>query len=95
MFHALNIFFSITHSEEAWEDKSEMKERCITYVIEDHNLPYFSRNRRAFSRKDGPPSISSKASRIGLPTTRDLIGRLSLPGNTTKNIVKMRTDFFQ
>ena len=69
-----------------------MKCRCVTYIIEDHNLPYFSRNRRAFSRKDGPPSISSSASRIGLPTTRDLIGRLSLPGSTAQNIVKTRTD---
>lgn len=45
------------------------------------NLPKFSRNLRAFSRKDGPPSISSSASKIGLPTTNDLTGRFSLPGN--------------
>lgn len=42
-------------------------------------LPYFSRKFSAFSRKEGPPSISSKASRIGLPTTKDLTGRLSFP----------------
>jgi len=74
--------------------KSETKRRCITYVLGDHNLPYFSRNRRAFSRKDGPPSISSRASRIGLPTTRDLIGRLSLPGNTTKKFSENEDTFF-
>lgn len=43
------------------------------------SLPYFSRNLSAFSRNDGPPSISSKASKIGLPTTKDLTGCLSLP----------------
>lgn len=47
---------------------------------ENKVLPYFSRNLSAFSKKDGPPSISSSASKIGRPTTRDLIGRLSLPG---------------
>lgn len=51
------------------------------------NLPYFSRKRRAFSRKDGPPSISSSASNIGLPTTKDLTGRLSLPGRSTRILV--------
>lgn len=68
------------------------KKRYITYVqvytseelsssatILNHCLPNFSRNRRAFSRNDGPPSISSRASKIGLPTTKDLTGRLSLP----------------
>lgn len=62
-----------------------MQKHC---VIEDHNLPYFSRNRRAFSRKDGPPSISSSASRIGLPTTKDLTGRL-FPASRRRNIVKI------
>lgn len=42
----------------------------------------------AFSKKDGLPSISCKASSIGLPTTKDLTGlRLLPPGNQkrTKN----------
>jgi hypothetical protein len=48
-------------------------------VIFTQHLPYFSKNLKAFSRKDGLPSISSNASRIGRPTTSDLIGLLSLP----------------
>jgi hypothetical protein len=41
--------------------------------------PCFSRKRRAFSKKEGLPSISSSASRIGLPVTNDFIGLFSLP----------------
>jgi len=91
-----NKKFSFTlHNQTYGRTQSEMKRKIGLPTTRDHILPYFSRNRRAFSRKDGHPSISSRASRIGLPTTRDLIGRLSLPGNTTKNLVKMRTHFVQ
>jgi len=34
-------------------------------------------NLRAFSRKEGDPSMSSKASKTGLPMTIDLPGSLS------------------
>lgn len=41
-------------------------------------LPCSSINLRAFSKKEGVPSASSKASKIGLPTTKDFTGCLLL-----------------
>lgn len=71
--------------------KSEMKcKNTTSYKI--IYLPYFSRKRRAFSRKDGPPSISSSASRIGLPTTKDLTGRLSLPTSTIRKHILLTAE---
>jgi hypothetical protein len=54
---------------------------CKKNQVQDSFLPppCFSRKRRAFSKKEGLPSISSSASRIGLPVTNDLIGLFSLP----------------
>jgi len=49
-------------------------------------LPCFSRKHKAFSRKEGLPSISSSASSIGLPTTSDLIGLFSLPAVSRGNM---------
>lgn len=52
-----------------------------------NNIPCISRNRRAFSKKDGPPSISSNASKMGLPTTKDFTGRFSLPEQNIQETV--------
>lgn len=41
-------------------------------------LPWSSTNLRAFSKKEGDPSISSKASKIGLPITIDFPGSPSV-----------------
>jgi hypothetical protein len=41
------------------------------------NPPCSSINLKAFSRKDGDPSTSSIASKIGLPMTKDFTGCLS------------------
>lgn len=50
-----------------------------TSHIPKSDIPYVSIKVRAFSRKDGLPSMSSKASRIGLPITMDLVDRRLLP----------------
>lgn len=42
------------------------------------NLPCSSIYLRAFSRKDGDPSTSSRASKTGLPMTKGFMGTLSL-----------------
>jgi hypothetical protein len=38
---------------------------------------------RAFSKKEGLPSMSSRASNMGLPTTKDFTGLRSLPEEKT------------
>ena len=48
-------------------------------------LPCSSINLRAFSKKEGVPSASSKASKIGLPRTEDFAGNLSF---TIKEILE-------
>ena len=49
------------------------------------NPPWSSINLKAFSRKDGDPSTSSKASKIGMPMARDFTGCLSFTtGKTVK-----------
>jgi hypothetical protein len=42
-------------------------------------IPYCSMKRSAFSKKEGLPSISSRASNMGLPTTKDFTGLRPLP----------------
>lgn len=36
-------------------------------------------NLKAFSKKEGDPSISVSANKTGLPMTEDVVGGLSLP----------------
>jgi len=51
------------------------------------NPPWSSINLKAFSRKDGDPSTSSIASKIGLPMTKDFTGCLSFTtGKKCKNV---------
>lgn len=50
-------------------------------TVMERNLPYSSINLRAFSKKDGDPSTSSRASKIGLPTTIDFTVCLSFTNN--------------
>lgn len=48
--------------------------------------PYSSIKLRAFSKKDGVPSTSSKASKTGLPITEDFTGG---PSFTAKDVRKI------
>lgn len=46
-------------------------------IKKNKDPPCSSTNLRAFSKKDGAPSSSSRASKIGRPTTLDFVGSLS------------------
>lgn len=62
-----------------------------------YNSPCSSMNFRAFSKNDGVPSTSSKASKIGRPMTVDLGGSLSFTiKKEQKNYIKERKklDFY-
>jgi hypothetical protein len=51
---------------------------CLSEKVME-TIPYCSMKRSAFSKKEGLPSISSRASDMGLPTTKDFTGLRPLP----------------
>jgi hypothetical protein len=53
-------------------------EPCLSEKVME-TVPYCSMKRSAFSKKEGLPSISSRASNMGLPTTKDFTGLRPLP----------------
>jgi hypothetical protein len=55
------------------------------HKIQKTIIPCISMKERAFSKNEGLPSISSRASNIGLPMTKDFTALWSLPEKTLSN----------
>lgn len=70
----------------------------VTSEVHKGNPPCSSINVKAFSKNEGVPSTSSKASKIGRPITVDLAGSLSFTVEAVQKIhikgKKKVTDFY-